>query len=100
MTSVQAAVDVMGLDPKSTTANASTKKFNPSKVAEQVLIYLTIILFYFAILHDITSFPTRILGMLISVKCLFEPAASFKQDSQIRVHKYEGKIHHHDTISR
>ena len=66
MASVLVEVDVVGLDPTSTTANKSTNKLNPPKVALQVLTFLTIVLSYSAILYAIISFSTRILGMVIS----------------------------------
>lgn len=99
MASVQAVVYGVGLDPTSTTANKSTNKFYPPKAAVQVLTSLTIFLSYSIILHDVTSFPTRILGMLIGIKCLCQLVASFKHDRQIRMHKSEGRsLHHRNTI--
>lgn len=104
MAGVQAVeVDAVGLDQISTVVNNSTNKLNPPKAAIQVLTFLTIVLSYSAILHTIILFPTRILGMVISIICLVQPAASFKHDRQIRVHKHEGKyegrsLHHYTTI--
>ena len=76
MAGVQAVeVDAVGLDQISTVVNKSTNKLNPSKAAIQVLTFLTIVLSYSAILHTIILFPTRILGMVISIICLVQPAA-------------------------
>lgn len=56
MTSVREAVDEVGLEPTSTTADKSsmtTNKFNTSKAAVQVLTSLTVVLSDSAILRDI-----------------------------------------------
>ena len=78
-------VDVVGLNRTSTTANKSTNKLNPPKAALQVLTFLTIALSYSAILHAIIPFSTRILGMVSSITCLVQPAASFKRDRPVKL---------------
>ena len=84
MASLRVEVDAVGLDPTSTTENKSTNKLNPPRAALQVLTFLTIVLSYSAILHAIISFSTRILGMVSSITCLVQPAASFKRDRSVK----------------
>ena len=98
MASVLVEVDVVGLDPTSTTANKSTNKLNPPKVALQVLTFLTIVLSYSAILHAIIPFSTRILGMVSSITCLVQPAASFKRDRPVKLSRTNMKEEVSSTI--
>lgn len=75
MARVQVEVDAVGLDQISTVVNKSTNKLNPPKAAIQVLTFVIIVLSYSAILYTIILFPTRILGMVISIIFLVQPAA-------------------------
>jgi len=78
MASDQAAVNVVGLDPTSTTATFSNN-VSSSKPTVQVLMPFNIALYYSIILHDILlSFLTRILGTLVGMSrtCLCHQVAS------------------------
>ena len=100
MASVQAAVDVVGLDPTADKSSMTTNKFlNPSKAEVQVLHLLLSFFLYSAILRDILGFiPDTHTRHANQHKMFVSTVSFFKEDCQIRVHKNEGRsLHHYKT---